>query len=202
MKKLFLAVMLSFTVCIGFPVDAAEKPQKPVKAKPVAAKAKAKKSSITSPEFADAVKALRAIEAKVDTGLNYRDYNNEVGQLNISLNALQETAEYYEEDNIVQRIKEIRKLYMLASDVWEICSSDKNVCNGEFIKMMSYFPYTVYAKQVIEMFPELDVSIKYGGAYGPTRWGSGDREAHRGILISRLWSEAETLGKQLRNLAR
>lgn len=178
----------------------------PAHASPKAGKApashQAKPSVAGLPEARDAARALRAMEAKLETGLSYADYTRELAQLNVQVSALDELLEERGGDGLRQQLAGIMKRYKDAGDLWGACVTTSD-CPHSFINIHLEQSMAAYrANAVFNEFPAIKKPTDSGGALIRTGDAGEYNMAHYPTLLSVMWEDAKERGKAFRSSVR
>jgi hypothetical protein len=178
----------------------------PAHAAPKAGKAsasnQAKPSVAGLPEARDAARALRAMEAKLETGLSYADYTREVAQLNVQVSALDELLEERGGNGLRQQLAGIMKRYKDAGDLWGACVTTSD-CPHSFINIRLEQSMAAYrANAVFDEFPAIKKPADSGGALIRTGDAGEYNMAYYPTLLSVMWEDAKERGKAFRSSVR
>jgi len=138
----------------------------------------------TANETQDVLKAFSKMEARVETGMNFRDYSNAIGDLNFEFKSYLESSDPAKEQEMKKVLTIAMVRYMEAGTLWGL----------HFSARMEYlFPRTDLYKTVVAQYPDAAKDYNHGGAAIPGTVG----EAYTGALVIDMllpmyWRDAAT----------
>lgn len=164
--------------------------------------AQAKPALSTLQEAQDASRALRAMEAKMETGLAYADYTRELAELNVNVSALDEVLEDKGADNLRRQLADVMSRYKAAGELWQACVTTRD-CRHNFVYIHQENSMAAHwANAVLSEFPEMRQPSDSGGALIRTSDAGEYNMAHYPKLLSVLWADARERGKAFRSALR
>ena len=151
-----------------------------------------------SVEAKELVRAMRAIEAKVKSGLAYRIYSQEVGELAVAIAAFEELQEGKSNGEIKAQLRAVLNRYQQAKELWGACVSTRD-CSYNFINLKADNSLaTILAKQILEELPAQNSPEEQGGALVKMNNDAEYSRVYYPLLISGIWANAQEKGKAFR----
>ncbi|MEG0299401.1 MAG: hypothetical protein RR609_07470 [Aurantimicrobium sp.] len=151
-----------------------------------------------SVEAKELVRAMRAIEAKVESGLAYREYSQEVGTLAVAIAAFDELQEGKNTSELQVQLKAVLTRHQQARELWGACVSSTD-CSYSFINMKAdnNLPLLL-AKEILVDLPAQNSPREQGGSLIKMDSDTEYFRVHYPSLLSGLWSDAKAKSKAFR----
>ena len=151
-----------------------------------------------SVEATDAIRGLRALEAKLNSGMSYSVYSQEVSELAATLSALEEFLEQKRgSDGLRRQLALVLKRYQDAKELWGVCAlSDE--CPYGLLHVDDNGRAARQAKAVFSEFPAVNVPREQGGVLAKLEGSTSYTLVYYPQLLLVLWDDAKEQGKLLR----
>jgi len=146
-------------------------------------------------ESRDVVKAFRSIDSRTASGLNFREYSREVGDLKLAIDALDEVLEHRKEQRLRDQLAQALAPYQEAKDVWALCTSGYECGYGIIAFGLKDDAVTKYAVRLLEKYPGMNAREDQGGVL--MNEGAGPRIFYS-RLLNALWGIGQQRSKAMR----
>jgi len=141
----------------------------------------------------DTIRALKKLEARIDIGLNYKEYAFNFADARVEASLFLESSAAKQNRALTDQIHKVLSHYEMARVVWQLKVTKMEDFGTAFGHLMTlqYGEEGALSRTLLQQYPQANKSVEKGGALTMGAYGSrGVNEILVDNMISIIWKEA------------
>lgn len=141
----------------------------------------------------DSIRALKKLEARIDIGLNYKEYAFNLADAKVEASLFLESSAAKQNKALADQIQKVLSHYETARVIWHLKVTKTEDFGTAFGHLMSlqHGEEGALSRTLLQQYPRANKSVEKGGALTMGAYGSrGVNEVLVDNMISIIWKEA------------